>query len=302
MSFLPKLRSFADASAMPATFAAQQRNTILDWLFYDVELLTEEERATLIHDRNIEGSILVVWPTGGQGVRKFEDYAALRSEPGKLLQRFTIAGVGSSDVGAAAFARTLADHYQEPVGAIVAGYGVSDLLSEALGGWFVLGTANRVLKLYQDALQSHQPTTAPKSLPSTNTKAEIPEAAVSSLSNDTLTLLRLLKDDDREILTIAGHSKGCLSIAYALEALAVGSDNTALAKAKNTRIITTGAIIALPSKFSNAGQYLGAIDWFGALNSRLDVSHKKVGGAWHHLNTALPMHMSFSQVLRDNDE
>ena len=88
---------------------------------------------------NIEGAILVVEPCADKAsirVQKFDTFDAFRSEPGDLLRHFTVAGVGSSDLGAAALARTLANHLDAPVGAIVAGYGLSDLLSEALGGWF----------------------------------------------------------------------------------------------------------------------------------------------------------------------
>ena len=298
MTFVPDWSSFVSASTNPALFAARRRNTFLDWLFYDVESLTPAERAMLIHQRNTEGSILVVRPTGEKGVRKFEDYAALRSEPGKLLQRFTIAGVGSSDVGAAAFARTLADHYGEPVGAIVAGYGISDLLSEALGGWFVLGAANRMMALYQSAEREASGASLEITKSTDATLSTVPEAASGRISNDTLTLLRLLKDTDREILSVAGHSKGCLSIAYALEALFFGKDKKSIAKAKKTRVVTTGAVVALPEAVTNVGQYIGAVDWFGGMNSRLENEHIRIPNAWHHLNTTLPLSFDFSEVLK----
>lgn len=47
-----------------------------------------------------------------------------------------IAGVGSSALGAAAFARNVADGLGEPVAAVVSGYGLADVLTEALGGFF----------------------------------------------------------------------------------------------------------------------------------------------------------------------
>lgn len=104
-----------DTAGYPATLWAQQRNAALDALFYDVGNLTEAERNSLLRETNREGSILVVWPSGAKGargVRKFGDYETLRAAPGALLARFAIAGVGSSDVGAAAFARTVADRYR----------------------------------------------------------------------------------------------------------------------------------------------------------------------------------------------
>lgn len=121
----------------PAAHAAQDRNIVLDEFFYDVGALTKPELDFLVAETNIEGSILVVFPRGRDEetrIRKFDDYETLRAAPGRLLDRFVIAGVGSSDVGAAALARNFADHCQEPVGAIVAGYGIDDLLAEAMGG------------------------------------------------------------------------------------------------------------------------------------------------------------------------
>ncbi len=307
LPFFPwSLTSPADAlqaASVPATSLAKQRNAALDRLFYDVGNLTAAETDMLLRETNREGAILIVWPSGArgeEGVTKFADYAALRASPGATLSRFAIAGVGSSDLGAAAFARTLADRYGQPVGAIIAGYGVSDLLSEALGGWFVLGGANRLMKSYHDSLGSKE--TLQESLRAHPAKIEgeaagqAAEAVVGS--NDSETLLRLLLDEDREIASLAGHSKGCLSIAFALEALALSRNAEALRKARKTRVTTVGAVVALPSGFTNVGQYIGAIDWFGALNSRGSVAHEMVPMAWHHLNTTLPYHLDFAEVLK----
>lgn len=279
----------------------QQRNTALDCLFYDVGNLTEAEREWLTVQSVREGSILVVEPGGspsGMGVEKFEDHAALRAEPGPLLRRFTIAGVGSSDLGAAAFARTIADRYREPVGAIVAGYGVADLMAEGLGGWFYFGQANRVLELVhkaEDTWRGEQVAAAAPAKGETVAVAKA-EAAIAG-RDDAEALFKLLLDDDRTILSVAGHSKGCLSIAFALEALAMARKPRAVERAKRMRIVTVGAVIELPRGYANVGQYLGAVDWFGAMNSRIHVEHERVPGAWHHLNTKVPMHLDFAGVL-----
>lgn len=291
------LSGFGDS---PVFSGARARNTMLDWFFYDVDGLTAAERAKLVSERNVEGSILVVWPKGARGdisIRKFEDYETLRSAPGALLTRFTIAGVGSSDVGAAAFARTVADHYDTPVGAIVAGYGVADLLSEAMGGWFVLGGANRVMQMYQDALETQS--TDKTVLPVTETASRSETLESVGHRDDSMALVSLLMDQDRTIQSVCGHSKGCLSIAYALEALALSGQTGAVDRQKDMRIVTTGAVVALPSAFGNITQTLGELDWFGGMNSRLSLDYTTVPGAWHHLNTSLPGHLDFAQVLRD---
>ncbi len=280
----------------PARLLASRRNAFLDWLFYDTGNLSATELSTLLAEANVEGSILVVWPSGEKGdlsIRKFADYESLRAAPGRLLDRFTIAGVGSSDVGAAAFARTVADHFGGPVGAIVAGYGIADLLSEAVGGWFVLGSANRLLQSFLETAETVPTSDATQTLHN----GRLPAKAAVSGRTDTETLVNLLNDADRTVKSVAGHSKGCLSIAYAVENIAALSQPDTVKKAQAARIITAGAVVALPAGFENVGQYIGAIDWFGGLNSRRGVDHVKVPNAWHHLNTTLPSHLDFGSVL-----
>ncbi len=293
-------RSLDDDS--PATIWAQKRNTALDWLFYDVGNLTASEYAMLVGEPNREGSILVVWPSGIKddiGVRKYADHAELKAQPGKMLSRFAIAGVGSSDVGAAAFARTVADRYQEPVGAIVAGYGTADLLAEAMGGWFVLGGANRLMGLYHDFLGKTDRLAEELRHQSPQLSGQEIRRTSEALAghNDSSTLFKLLLDEDRKVVSVAGHSKGSLSIAYALETLTLLNKNRAIARAKEMRITTVGTVVSLPSGFKNVGQYLGDLDWFGGINSRPDVPHKKVSMALHHLNPKIGMHLDFAAVL-----
>ena len=291
------LRKSSDSTPL----GLKQQNTVLDWLFYDVGCLTEAETQALVRDTHREGSIIVVWP-GASGhapaIQKYADYGSLRAAPGRLLSHFAIAGVGSTDLGAVAFARTLADHCGEPVGAIVAGYGVADLLGEALGGWLVFGGANRLLRWTQSvedaaaSLAAAMGTSGAAVAPDTG-----PASRGAAALDDSQALLRLLTDPDRRIRWLAGHSKGCLSIAYALEALMRSGDEDAIERARQARITTAGAVVQLPRGFDNTGQYLGMLDGFGAVNSRLGVGFHPWPGAWHHLNTALPAHMDFADVL-----
>ena len=261
--FAPILRD--STIDFPISEATKRRNTILDALFYDVGSLSEHELEFLVSQTNLEGSVLVVHPRNSAGalaVEKYENYAALRAAPGDLLTRFSIAGVGSSDVGAAALARNLADHYDEPIGAIVAGYGVADLLAEAMGGWFFLGGANRLMKLFHDreadaaaALERYE-----------GSIKDLDAATASSIattvtgSPDSDTLLRLLLDEDREVKTLLGHSKGCLSIAYALQALAVSGAGASQQKVRSAQIVTTGAVVEFPDGYENTTQFLGSFD------------------------------------------
>ena len=60
---------------------------------------------------------------------------------GSEIRTLVVAGVGSSALGAAAFARNVADACGTPVAAVVSGYGLADLLTEALGGTGLPGSA-----------------------------------------------------------------------------------------------------------------------------------------------------------------
>lgn len=277
--------------------AIQARNALADRLFYDVGGLTEAEQQMLMAQTNIEGAILIVEPradTAAIRVHKFDTFDAFRREPGNLLRHFTVAGVGSSDLGAAALARTLANHLDAPVGAIVAGYGLSDLLSEALGGWFFFGSINRAIgRIHQVQNQFDWP--------AQDSKREHDGAVGTALegvhSPDTQTLIRLLGEKERQIETMLGHSKGCLSIAYALRALALRRDKADFRRATDIDIFTTGAVVALPTGLNRLRQYLGNLDWFGGMNSSLHLEHVSVPGAWHHMNTEINFHMDLAAVL-----
>jgi hypothetical protein len=294
------------SSNWPLLKATKTRNACLDQFFYDVGALTRVEVDFLVAATNREGSILVVFPKGArgdQGIVKYQDYETLRAAPGRLLSRFSIAGVGSSDLGAAAFARNLADHYGEPVGAIVAGYGLADLMKEGLGGWCFLGGHNRLMQhvhKWQAAgkLPIEQLTATQETLGSKDMKP----ARVITGSADTDALIRLLLDEDRRIQTLLGHSKGCLSIAAALAVLALGGARTAMDKARAIRVITTGAVVEMPKSFDNVVQFLGQLDWFGKMNSRPDKDYVSIPNAWHHTNLAIPFHMSIREVLARADQ
>ncbi len=288
--------------------SAKLRNAALDWLFYDVNALSPEEMHLLVSETNTEGAILVVHPKGTKGplsITKLDSYEALVDSPGRKLKKFAVAGVGSSDVGAAALARNLADHTGEPVGAIVAGYGVADLLSEALGGFFFFGAANAMVQRWHDVTASQKERT--DAMKQTLTAMErgslspeeltISSDIATGFSPDTMTLLRLLTEKDRRIDTVVGHSKGCLSIVFALEALALLKDHAAIDHARAAKFVTLGAVVEFPRGYENVKQVIGAIDWFGGMNSRLGKDAIKVPGAWHHLNRALPYHLNARDVF-----
>ncbi|MGF1462597.1 MAG: hypothetical protein ACFB2Z_05455 [Maricaulaceae bacterium] len=275
----------------PYLGAMRFRNIALDEVFYDVGGLSLAEHDWLLGQTTDEGVILVVHPAGRRemGIAKHADIADLRATPGAMLRRFSIAGVGSSDLGAAAFARTLANRYQEPVGAIVAGYGLSDIAAEAMGGWFALGAANRWIAVANrldrtiDRLMG-----APVSA---DTWRLGPERC------DADTLRALFRDPDREIRSIAGHSKGALAIASAFQSVSASGDRAMIARARAARVVTFGAVVALPPEFDQLAQYLGALDGFGAANSQIGAKATLVPGAGHHLNPRWPGALNAARIL-----
>ena len=294
MNIAGPLSDFAGIATVPL----KERNTLADWIFYDVSNLTSPEFDMLVRETNLEGAILVVEPRGSDDsihVQKFDDFMSFRREPGDLLQHFSIAGVGSSDVGAASLARTLANHLDAPVGAIVAGYGVSDLLAEAMGGWFFFGAANR----FRSAMLSLRPPGPVASGMHDGAPADATgmPPVMMRYQTDTQTLLRLLTEPERQIETLLGHSKGCLSIAFALNLLGELPDRSHSQRARDIDVITTGAVVAFPGNMGRVRQYLGAIDWFGAINSSLRLPFIAVPHAWHHVNSEIQMHMNVARVL-----
>ena len=84
-------------------------------------------------------------------------------------------------------------------------------------------------------------------------------------------------------------------------AMPVSGAKSALEKAKQIRCITTGAVVEFPNGFDKVAQFLGELDWFGRLNSRLQVAHEPVPNAWHHLNSAIPFNMNLYAILDQAD-
>jgi hypothetical protein len=143
-------------------------NTGLDFLFYDVgpfvaamlahgSVIETAERGSsaaesaaprLVHLdlsalTNPEGSILVVDASRPPYVERFDkmtDFVDYANGPrGNALRTVSITGVGSSALGSAAFAWNASTALGEAVAAIVPGYGLADVVPQALGGWFGFG-------------------------------------------------------------------------------------------------------------------------------------------------------------------
>ncbi len=286
----------AGIASEPVRNAAKMRNVLMDQAFYDVSALTTLEQQQLIRSSNREGSLITVFPRSADRPMCYYESVKAFSEKGKgVSKHFVVAGVGSSDLGGAALARNVADFYDLPVTAIVSGYGMSDLMTEAMGGWFALGQANQLHHWFAELDEFDED--------EDDILSRFADAGRRMIgfvrgSPDSLALLNLLLTSELPMELVLGHSKGCLSIANALYGLVNSEDKTAIEARKKTRFVTTGAVVEVPEQFQeDTSQFLGAVDWFGGLNSRLSEVFKPVTMAWHHTNTSLPMHMDIMSVL-----
>ncbi len=261
--------------------AIQRRNAALDAVFYDVSAVTPEEVPELAFWLAREGAVIFVPPSGAGRLKVFrtpEDY--LHHAPN--ANALAIAGVGSSALGAAAFARNVADGLGEPVAAVVSGYGLADVLTEALGGFFWFGALNSIRHVFEplDAFTKMFSRTE-----------ELESGCLwTRTSQDTEAVIALIEDKRFTPRFFVGHSKGNLVLSEALYAIAEERPDFAEELAARSRIITVSAKVGMPSVFRDVVDVMGEWDWFGALNSRPDIpADITVPNAWHSTNPAFPI-------------
>lgn len=285
---------FADNPLRAAMLdAVQRRNAALDALFYNVANIAPEETKELAFWLAREGALLIVPPTGAGRLSVCLDKADFLARGGAQVGALVVAGVGSSALGSAAFARDIADALGQPVAALVSGYGLSDVLTEALGGFFWFGALNSIRHLFEGADRQTKRLSASEPDPS----ASGPDFV--RISKDTATLIDLLGDSAFAVPLLVGHSKGNLVISEALYALADKGRLAPVAAASS--IVTVSAKVGMPAAFAGkVFDIIGQWDGFGALNSRPDIpADLVVPGAWHSTNPDFPMNMGIrmTQVM-----
>ncbi|MDJ0668303.1 MAG: hypothetical protein QNJ61_13515 [Desulfobacterales bacterium] len=300
------------------TIAQQQRNllvgagralnTTLDFVFYDVSALTADEKAGLSASANPEGSILIVPPQADNReitkLTSLEFISAQRETDANAIDTIVVAGVGSSALGTAALARNVADSINRPVAGVVSGFGLADVLSEALGGWFVLGFKNSIrdgfAKMF-DALEMKDHVWDDDSYRSLVKDKNIDDFVMDRFvfgSPDSLALLLTLYHLRTKIKLLVGHSKGNYVIENALEGLASLCTLKKQDIPRDLQVVTLGAVVRFPEQFSEVTQFIGGVDWFGMMNSRRELERQKISGSWHSLNTRLLGHLSVEEALR----
>ena len=269
---------------------------MLDTLFYDVGKVTEEEARRIGPWLAKEGAILIVPPTGDSQLELCQTIKEFADRDGQNIRVLAVAGVGSSALGSAAFARNVADAFRKPVAAVVSGYGLSDVASEAAGGWFWFGTLNRLRHGLEPLDELSRRWHTSRVLDG----IDVSSMPLRTLSLDTKTVYALLSDDRFNFSLLTGHSKGNLVISEALFELDREAANVRHRPSPDTWLVTVSAVIAMPSRYKRIVDVIGGIDWFGALNSRPDMDvEKRPHMAWHHTNTELWFHLPVTRIFED---
>ncbi len=273
----------------------RQRNTALDAFFYDIKVVTPEEAFYISDSLAAVGSILIVPPSEAGSLTLCDTLDEFFLRGGTDVSVLALAGAGGSALGAAAFARNVANAIGKPVATVVPGYGLADALGEAMGGSFLFGWLGHVRHGFESIDEmSGRPHYGVD--PEKNAAA----AACKDRCRDMQTVLALLADPRAKIALFAAHSRGNGVLAEALKTLK-GIDAARVREIADTaRIVTFGGKIAMPPVFTRVVDVIGQWDWYGEMNSQPFIAtDRKVSGAWHHTNTDIPGHIDVTNVLRE---
>ncbi len=268
----------------------RQRNLALDALFYDVTVIAPEEAFYLSDSLAAEGAIILVPPSGLGALTLCETIDEFVLRGGDHARALAVAGIGGSALGAAAFARNVADAIDAPVAVVVSGYGIADVITEALGGLFFFGHL-RGLRPFLESLDDLA------GRPKVGAQAE---TAAARTSLDTRTVQALLADPRLSFRLLTGHSKGNLVLSAALHNLWKQDEGLVTELARHAKIVTISTRIAMPPVFTDVVDVMGEWDWFGEINSRAFIhADRRVAHSWHHTNTDLGGHLPVTITLMD---
>ncbi|MBF0440200.1 MAG: hypothetical protein G8345_14460 [Magnetococcales bacterium] len=274
----------------------QSWNRMCDSQFYDVSALTGEERKDLSVIENPEGAIIVVYPAKDKRNilhYQLDDFISELVDGQLPVRTIAIAGVGSSALGTAALSRNIADYIGEPVCGIISGMGMVDLLTEGLGGWYVLGARNMIRDWVSRSFSmSGIPLESSKS---TTDGDPFPEHFVPG-SPDSLALLKILLVAAHKLRLIVGHSKGNYIIENAMEGYVAFCRQQAKA-ISDFQIVTLSALVRFPSEIKSVKQVIGGMDFFGAMNSRPFLDAKTLPLATHTTNPERPFPLIVAKAL-----
>jgi hypothetical protein len=216
----------------PAVRACRLFNTTLDIIFYDVPTLAAQlaEKDAPMRARgekppsrivqfdalsDPEGSLLLIDANTAPYVHVYTNVKLFLDSPypeTRAVEMATITGVGSSALGSAALAWDISLALKKPVLAIVPGYGMADVILQALGGWFGFGLHDylHAKSLVQNNLANATPQTASigrqlsASTPDAKTLHGAPVFRHGSGSSDVLHALLIYREPPFKLLV--GHN------------------------------------------------------------------------------------------------
>ncbi len=303
----------------PAVRSCRLANTALDYVFYDVPALRAalvekdaamraagEKPPSRIIDLDAasspEGSLLLIDANKPPYVHKYVSVAAYLDSPydeTRQVDVATITGVGSSALGSAALGWNVSVALGAPVLAIVPGYGVADVLLQALGGWFAFGLHDFLQSktIIQSGLAKIAPHAASigRNLAATtpgepSAPGGAPVFRYGSGSSDALHALMERRATPFRVLV--GHSKGALQIDNAMRSLPAD-------KTSGVQVVTLGCPIGEEVDGVKYHQYLGLFDALGQLNA---WGHRPNHWppTWHSTNRALPPAMAAGEMTSES--
>jgi hypothetical protein len=323
---------------VPLLWAFRQLNTLADALFYDVNLLwlrlltrgvtlstantlptaqnglaalqAASKVINLSALANPEGVILVVDAHRAPFIQKYDDVKLFLStgltfpsngEGGpspKDVRIISVTGVGSSALGSAAFAWNISESLHEPVAAIVPGYGLADIIPQALGGWFGFGVPDFIRRSVQQALADNAPEFARigRRLSSTAPHAESAGEATFRSGSPESDILHDILQAAPQFRRLYGHSKGALCIENAVRGLP--------SERYDDLHVTTFGCVIQEETAADYNQILGGVDGLGQLNSWGNWPEQWIK-SWHSTNSMLPGTMPVADLakkdVRDED-
>lgn len=325
------------AAVLPLLSSLRLVNTAADVLFYDVGTLYRAlaaEGDTVVTDASSgqghsaglscmeaiathivnlgaladpEGVILVIDTNRAPYVTRYADVTAFLAaeapdkgrgaRAGRKVGTVSVTGVGSSALGSAAFAWNLSAALDAPVAAIVPGFGLADILPQALGGFFGFEVEDWARRTGQQWLDLAAPYLARAGRALALSAPEVPRRREASAAPPFLPgapesdILHAILLSAPDVVRVVGHSKGALCIENALRDLPPR-------RAKSIAATTFGCAIAeqTPARYE---QILGRIDALGQLNSWGNLPERWID-AWHSTNTLLPLAMPVARLTAED--
>jgi len=255
---------------------------------------------------NPEGAILVIDAHRAPFVEKYDDVrrfldqglrfpsAADGGPRPKDVEVIAVTGVGSSALGSAAFAWNVSESLRKPLAAIVPGYGLADLIPQALGGWFGFGVHDFLRRFTQQALAQTAPAVATvgRRLAATAaTDSEQAAGAVFRSGSPESDILHQVLLAAPQIRRLYGHSKGALCIQNAIRDLPPE-------RYDDLHVTTFGCVIQEETA-ADYDQVMGSVDALGQLNSWGNWPEQWIT-SWHSTNSMLPLTMPVADLVKQD--